>query len=156
MLAPLAVFLAIMVITCTVILLICWVCDNDGTERETEPSRPAVLEVPVHPLKKRFPPVCATRSYRPEGRSRSVVIQRGTAQSLSSKWNSRRLGKINLPALYATDRLPKSAGVRFGPSGGLVVPLTRSGNLPTGERRAFCHRASDAIMAASRSRFPSQ
>ncbi len=91
MLAPLAIFLATLLVTCTLVLVICWVFENDGVEGETGPSRPAVLEFPVHPLKKRFPPFCATLTYLPAGRARSVANRREDAQSLSSKRNSRRL-----------------------------------------------------------------
>ncbi len=94
MLAHLAVFLLILLITCSVTLLICWAYDNDGSEIEAGPSRPAVLEFPVHRHKRRFPRVCATLTNPPGGRARSVVNQRWAAQSLSSKRNSRRPRRI--------------------------------------------------------------
>jgi hypothetical protein len=44
MLAPLAVDAAIMLITCALVLLIGWACDNDRAESEAGQSRRAVLE----------------------------------------------------------------------------------------------------------------
>ena len=96
MLAPLAVYLSIMLITCALALLICWAYDNDAAEIAAGSSRSAVLEFPVHPHKKRFPPFNATLAHPPGGRARSVVNQRGAAQSLSSKRNSRRLRIVGI------------------------------------------------------------
>src|ERR1700677_679057 len=85
MLASLAIFLAAMLITCTLILLISWVCDHSGTEIEVGPSRPAVAELPVDHLKKRFPRVSARPPHLLGGGVKSVVYQRGAASSLSLK-----------------------------------------------------------------------
>jgi hypothetical protein len=48
MLAPLGCFLLIMVITCTMILLICWVRDTYGRDVETGRFLPADWEFPIH------------------------------------------------------------------------------------------------------------
>jgi hypothetical protein len=96
MLAPLAVFLLILLITCSLTLLIIWAYDKIGADIEAGPSCPAVLEIPVHPHGKRFAPVCATLNQSPGGRARSVVIQRAATQSLGSKRSSRRLRKIGI------------------------------------------------------------
>ena len=65
MLAHLAVFLLIMLITCTLTLLICWAYDNDGVEIDAGRARPAVLAFPDRSHKRRFPPVCATLTHPP-------------------------------------------------------------------------------------------
>jgi hypothetical protein len=44
MLAPSAVDAVIMLITCALVLLICWACDNDRAEIEAGHSHRAVLE----------------------------------------------------------------------------------------------------------------
>jgi hypothetical protein len=41
MLAPLGLYLVIMLITCTMSLLICWAYDNDSAEIRATRSRPA-------------------------------------------------------------------------------------------------------------------
>jgi hypothetical protein len=85
MLAPLAVFLLLLLITCSLTLLISWAYDNCGVDIEAGPSRLAVLEFPVHLHRKRFRPVCATLNHPPGSRARSVVIQRGAAELLRMK-----------------------------------------------------------------------
>ena len=44
MLAPSAVDAVIMLITCALVLLICWACDNDSAESAAVQSHRAVLE----------------------------------------------------------------------------------------------------------------
>jgi hypothetical protein len=103
MLAPLAIVLAIMLITCTLILLISWVCDHYGTEFEAGPSRAAVSEFPVHHLKKKFPPVSAPPLHLLGGGVKLVVYQRGAASSLSSKRNFRQIrrnGMLDSPRRF--------------------------------------------------------
>ena len=100
MLTPSAVFLFIMVVACTLTLLISWAYDTVGHQIEAEGSRPAVLEFPVQPHKRRFPAVHAALTHRPGDRLRSVDSQRGAARSLSSKRKARPLSKnriIRLP-----------------------------------------------------------
>jgi hypothetical protein len=96
MLAPLAVFLLILLITCTLALLICWAYDHDGAEIDAGPSRPAILEFPPRPHIKRLPQVYAMLTHSPGGRAKSVINLRGAAQSLSPKRNSRRLRKTGI------------------------------------------------------------
>jgi hypothetical protein len=88
MLTPLALFLLMMLIACTLTLLICWAYDTVGAEIEARRPRPAVLELPVHPHKRRFSAVCAALTQPPGDRRRSVVSQRGAARSLGSKRKS--------------------------------------------------------------------
>ena len=94
MLAHLAVFLFILLMTCSLALLMCWAYDNYGVEIAAGPTCPGVLEFAGHShKKKRFPPVSTTVTHPRRGRARSVVSQRGAAQSLSPKRYPRRLRK---------------------------------------------------------------
>jgi hypothetical protein len=93
MLAPLAVYLLILLIACTLSLLIFWAYDTDGTEIEAGRSRPAVLEFAVHPHKRRFAAVHAALTHPLGDRPRSVVDQRRAARSLCAKGKTRPLRK---------------------------------------------------------------
>jgi hypothetical protein len=53
MLVPLGLYLLIMLITCTMILLICWAYDTERAEIEAGRSDPADLEFPVRPNARR-------------------------------------------------------------------------------------------------------
>ena len=101
MLAPLSVFLFIMVITCTLTLLICWAYDTVGHQIEAGGSRSAVLEFPVQLHKRRFPgSSCRARPTRRQTHRNRSNYQRGAARSLSSKRKFRPLSKnriIRLP-----------------------------------------------------------
>jgi hypothetical protein len=70
MLAPMAVFLLVLLITCTIALLICWAYDNDGVENEAARPRPVVLKFPVHRHRNRLPRFGPTLPYPPGGRGR--------------------------------------------------------------------------------------
>ena len=54
MLAPLAIFLLIMLIACTLTLLICWGYDTHIAEIEASRSRPVVLKFPVYSRRMRL------------------------------------------------------------------------------------------------------
>jgi hypothetical protein len=100
MLTPLAIFVLIMLVACTLSLLNCWADDTVGAEIEAATPRPAVLELPVHPHKRRFSAVCAALTHPPGERPRSVVSQCGAARSLGWKRKLRPLPKkraIHLP-----------------------------------------------------------
>ena len=94
MLVHLAVFLLIMLITCTLTLLICWAYDNDGVEIDAGRARPAVLAFPDRSHNRRFPPVGAPLTQPPFPRARLTIKHRGAALSLSPKSHSRRLRRM--------------------------------------------------------------
>ena len=68
MLAPLAVCLLVLLITCTIALLSCWAYDNDGVEIEAARPHRVVFKFPVHRHRNRLPRYRPTLTHPPGGR----------------------------------------------------------------------------------------
>jgi hypothetical protein len=98
MLAPLAVFLLIMLIACTLTLLICWVYDTVQPEIEARQSGSADLHSPVIPIRGDF---------------RRFVPRWPTRRATDRDWPSIDAGPLNCLARRGNPAAPEKSYYRF-------------------------------------------
>jgi PEP-CTERM motif len=125
MLTPLAVYLLMLLIACTLSLLVCWAYDTDHAAIDAGRFGPVDSDIRVRPRKRRFP---ATRGHLAQParyQLKSADDQLGAARSLGSRRKRRRLRSTHLtgslqwsPAWIKVESPPeRNTSFEQGPSG---------------------------------------